>query len=193
MFCQNTSLWLLKTDCDWHRYIQMAFQTQLIEELKTDFSALISTIFFNFPHHWTSSLQMVCLYNTFQFILIEICNSKRSEIAVTRWLNFQNFENSKQTRVWIKIILIVSSFSLVNSFFLISRISRKKCFNRSEALVLLMLVNSSVLQYRSLYHAWTEGDEQHSQFLWQSSSRPAFSRTLQSPRRLRLQYYFFSY
>ena len=106
MFCQNTRLWLVKTDCDCHRYIQMAFQTQLIEDLKTDFSALISTIFFHFRRHRESSLQMICLYNTFQFILIETCNSKISEIAVMRWLNFQN-KLLKQSRVWIKIILIV--------------------------------------------------------------------------------------
>ena len=173
MFCQNTSLWLVKTDCDWHHYIQMAFQTQLIEELKTDFSALISTIFFNFPRHWTSSLQMVCLYNTFQLILKETCNSKRSEIAVMRWLNIQNFENSKQTFKTIARLNYNYSdcLKLQSCKFIFSHISYFKketlYFNRSEALVLLMFVNSSVLPYWSLYHTWTEGDEQHSQFLWQ--------------------------
>ena len=34
--------------------------------------------------HWKSSLQMVCLYNTFQFILIKTGNFKRSGIAVMR-------------------------------------------------------------------------------------------------------------
>ena len=80
----------------------------------------------------------------------------------------------------------------INIFCDRSKIARlnEKCFSRSEGLVLLMPVNSSVLPYRSLYYAWRRRTALS--VLWQCSSRPAFSRTLQSPRRLRLQNYFFS-
>ena len=51
------------------------------------------------------------------------------------------------------MLRVDGSYSSPRLSFLVSRISRKKCFSRSLALVLLILDNTSFLPYRSLYQA----------------------------------------